>query len=89
MPIFAKGEVVQEFAAKVKKGMKVKVEDDAYEGDVYEGTITRLSPWMGPKRIMFQYSAEVAMSLKYNDKRGQIIFSHLAPKDEGSTLEAK
>ena len=38
---------------------------------------------------MFQYSAEVAMSLKYNDKRNQIIFSHLAPKDEGPTLEGQ
>lgn len=46
-------------------------------------------PKKSPKRIMFQYSAEVAMSLKYNDKRGQIIFSHLAPKDEGSTLEGQ
>lgn len=46
-------------------------------------------PKKSPKRIMFQYSAEVAMSLKYNDKRGQIIFSHLAPKDEGPTLEGQ
>lgn len=46
-------------------------------------------PKKSPKRIMFQYSAEVAMSLKYNDKRGQIIFSHLSPKDEGSTLEGQ
>ncbi len=44
-------------------------------------------PKKSPKRIMFQYSAEVAMSLKYNDKRGQIIFSHLAPKDEGPSME--
>lgn len=46
-------------------------------------------PKKSPKRIMFQYSAEVAMSLKYNDKRNQIIFSHLAPKDEGPTLEGQ
>ena len=46
-------------------------------------------PKKSPKRIMFQYSAEVAMSVKYNDKRGQIIFSHLAPKDEGTTLEGQ
>lgn len=31
------------------------------------------------KRIMFEYAAEVAMSLKYNNNRKQIIFSHLAP----------
>lgn len=46
-------------------------------------------PKKSPKRIMFQYSAEVAMSLKYNDKRNQIIFSHLSPKDEGPTLEGQ
>lgn len=31
------------------------------------------------KRIMFEYASEVAMSLKYNASRRQIIFSHLAP----------
>jgi hypothetical protein len=31
------------------------------------------------KRVMFEYASEVAMSLKYNDGRHQIIFSHLAP----------
>ncbi len=31
------------------------------------------------KRIMFEYASEVAMSLKYNANRRQIIFSHLAP----------
>lgn len=46
-------------------------------------------PKKSPKRIMFQYSAEVSMSLKYNSKRGQIVFSHLSPKDEGSTLEGQ
>jgi len=46
-------------------------------------------PKKSPKRVMFQYSAEVAMSLKYNDKRGQIVFSHLSPKDEGPTLEGQ
>lgn len=46
-------------------------------------------PKKSPKRIMFQYSAEVAMSLRYNDKRNQIIFSHLSPKDEGPTLEGQ
>ncbi len=46
-------------------------------------------PKKSPKRIMFQYSAEVAMSLRYNDKRNQIVFSHLSPKDEGPTLEGQ
>lgn len=46
-------------------------------------------PKKSPKRIMFQYSAEVSMSLKYNAKRGQIIYSHLSPKDETGTLEGQ
>jgi hypothetical protein len=46
-------------------------------------------PKKSPKRIMFQYSAEVSMSLKYNPKRGQIIYSHLSPKDESVTLEGQ
>lgn len=40
-----------------------------------------------PRRLMFEYSSEVSMSLKYNEKRGQIIYSHLAPKDPGTVLE--
>ncbi len=39
------------------------------------------------KRIMFEYASEVAMSLKYNSKRKQIIFSHLAPNSLDPTLE--
>ncbi|MCW3076635.1 MAG: hypothetical protein JWO32_1244 [Bacteroidetes bacterium] len=42
-----------------------------------------------PKRLMFEYSSEVSMSLKYNEKRKQIIYSHLAPKDAGSVLEGQ
>lgn len=46
-------------------------------------------PKKSPKRIMFQYSSEIAMSMKYNDKRNQIVLSHLAPKDEGTVLEGQ
>ncbi len=48
-------------------------------------------PKKSPKRIMFQYSAQVAMSLRYNDKRNQIIFSHLSPNDPDNmtTLEGQ
>lgn len=41
------------------------------------------------KRIMFEYASEVAMSLKYNDNRKQIIFSHLAPNGLDPTLEGQ
>lgn len=46
-------------------------------------------PKKSPKRIMYQYSSEIAMSMKYNNKRKQIVLSHLAPKDEGATLEGQ
>lgn len=39
------------------------------------------------KRVMFEYAGEVAMSLKYNDNRKQIVFSHLAPNTDSPTLE--
>lgn len=42
-----------------------------------------------PRRLIFEYSSEVSMSLKFNEKRKQIIYSHLAPKDEGSVLEGQ
>jgi hypothetical protein len=35
---------------------------------------------------VFEYSSEVSMSLKYIEKRKQIVYSHLAPKDEGEIL---
>lgn len=31
------------------------------------------------KRVVFEYSEDVVMSLKYNEKLGKIIFDHLAP----------
>lgn len=46
-------------------------------------------PKKSPKRAMFEYSSEVSMSMKYLDKTGQIVVSHLAPKDEGTTLEGQ
>lgn len=39
------------------------------------------------KRIMFEYSSEVAMSLKFNKNRNQLIFSHLAPNVPDPALE--
>ncbi len=50
MTIFVKAEIIQEWASRIKKGMKVEVQDDTYQGDKYEGIITRISPWMGQKR---------------------------------------
>lgn len=39
-----------------------------------------------PRRLMFEYSSEVSMSLKYNDKKNQIVYSHLAPKQADDLL---
>ncbi len=41
-------------------------------------------PKKNPKRIMFEYSAKVVMSLRYNPNAIAIVFDHLAGKDEYS-----
>lgn len=46
-------------------------------------------PRRNPKRLMFEYSSEVSMSLKYNEKRKQIIYSHLAPREVGPVMEGQ
>ncbi|PBQ31469.1 hypothetical protein CNR22_06725 [Sphingobacteriaceae bacterium] len=46
-------------------------------------------PKKNPKRIMFEWSQEVSMSVKYNEKRDIILFSHLVPKERGSVLEGQ
>lgn len=46
-------------------------------------------PRKNPRRLMFEYSSDVSMSMRYNDKTGQIIFSHLAPRKEGQLLEGQ
>jgi hypothetical protein len=42
-----------------------------------------------PKRLMFEYSSEVSMSLKYDEKRRQIVYSHLASRQPGDLLEGQ
>jgi hypothetical protein len=41
------------------------------------------------KRIMFEYASEVSMSLKYNQNRKELIFSHLAPNTPDPMLEGQ
>ncbi|MBL7917641.1 MAG: hypothetical protein JNM96_04535 [Bacteroidia bacterium] len=43
-------------------------------------------PRKNPRRIMFEYSSEVTMSLKYHNKKNAIIYSHLAPREEGDIM---
>ncbi|MBL4623749.1 MAG: hypothetical protein JKY42_01190 [Flavobacteriales bacterium] len=35
-----------------------------------------------PRRIIFEYSEEATMSLKWEEKRKQIVFDHLSPSEE-------
>jgi hypothetical protein len=46
-------------------------------------------PRKNPKRLMFEYSSDVVMSLKFDEKRNQIVLSHLAPGREGNLLEGQ
>lgn len=46
-------------------------------------------PRKNPKRLMFEYSQEVSMSLKYNERKNQIVYSHLASKEEGGVLDGQ
>ncbi len=46
-------------------------------------------PRKNPRRLMFEYSSEVAMSLKYNPKENMIVFSELGPDRHGTVLEGQ
>jgi hypothetical protein len=46
-------------------------------------------PRKNPKRIMFEYSSDVSMSLRYNESNGQIVFSHLSSRQDGGNLEGQ
>jgi hypothetical protein len=44
-------------------------------------------PRKNPKRLMFEYSSDVTMSLKYNNKTNCIVYSHLGPREEGEVMQ--
>jgi hypothetical protein len=46
-------------------------------------------PKRSPKRIMFEYSSEVTMSLRYQPAEDMIIYSHLSPSKDDNTLEGQ
>jgi len=46
-------------------------------------------PKKNPKRLMFEWSQEVSMSVKYNEKRNLIIYNHLSSKQEGNVLDGQ
>lgn len=58
-------------------------------GDPVFGKDVFKFPKKNPKRLMFECSQEVSMSVRYNEKRGQIIFSHLSPNQVGNLLEGQ
>ncbi len=58
-------------------------------GDAVFGKDVFKFPRKNPKRLMFEYSTDVTMSLKYDDKRKQIVYSHLGSKQEGSVLDGQ
>ena len=46
-------------------------------------------PRKNPRRLMFEYSSEVTMSLRYEKNENMIIYSHLGAKQEGDLLEGQ
>jgi len=46
-------------------------------------------PRKNPRRLMFEWSQEVSMSLKYNEKRNLIIYNHLVPREREGALEGQ
>lgn len=40
-----------------------------------------------PRRMMFEWSTEVSMSVRYNEKRNMIIYSHLVPRQRDGVLD--
>lgn len=43
-------------------------------------------PRKNPKRLMFEYSSDVSMSIRYNERSNQIVYSHLGPNQAGDLL---
>lgn len=58
-------------------------------GDAVFGKDVFKFPRKNPKRLMFECSSDVVMSVKYDHKRNQIVYSHLGPKQEGNLLEGQ
>jgi hypothetical protein len=44
-------------------------------------------PKKNPRRMMFEYSSEVTMSLRYNETRNMIIYNHLVPRDRNGAID--
>lgn len=51
------------------------------KGNIVFGDDVFVAEKGSPKRIIFQYSREVSMSLKYYEKNKTIVFDHLSPRE--------
>jgi multidrug resistance efflux pump len=61
--LIVRGEVLQEWAHRVRTGQDVDITDDTYQGPTYKGTVYFLSPWFTQKRNL------IIEPFTYNDVR--------------------
>jgi hypothetical protein len=52
----------------------------ASNGEIDFGAPVFMGIGLGSQRVIFEYSADVSMSLRYNEERDLLIFDHLVPK---------
>ena len=62
-PLVVRGEILQEWAGRVKLDQEVEIEDDVFQGPKWKGKITFLSPWFTQKRNL------IIEPFMYNDVR--------------------
>ena len=62
-PLVVRGEILQEWAGRVKVDQDVEIEDDVFQGPKWKGKITFLSPWFTQKRNL------IIEPFMYNDVR--------------------
>ena len=58
-------------------------------GDPVFGKDVFKFPRKNPRRLMFEYSTDISMSVKYNERRNQIVYSHLSSRQQGSLLDGQ
>jgi hypothetical protein len=56
-------------------------------GDPVFGKDVFRFPRRNPRRLMFEWSQEVSMSVRYNENRHMIIFHHLVPRERNAAIE--
>jgi hypothetical protein len=56
-------------------------------GDPVFGKDVFRFPRKNPRRMMFEWSQEVSMSLRYNESRDMILFHHLVPRERNPAIE--